>query len=155
MKLVMMLAAILFAANVYAQDSGVIRKMADNKFAPMAGLPECTTMAVENGDPAKGAFVILFKAKSGCVIPWHWHTAAENVMVVGGSAKIETKGKEKSSGLALGPGGYAMMPGKHVHQFTCSSACTAFVTSDAAFDIHYVDAAGKEITPEAALAKKK
>ena len=48
-----------------------------------------------------------------------------------------------------------MFPGKHVHQFTCSSACTAFVTSDAAFDIHYVDANGKEITPEAALAKKK
>jgi len=155
MKLALALAALIFAANVYAQDSGVIRKMSDNKFAPMAGLPACVTLAVENGDPTKGAFVILFKAKSGCVIPWHWHTGAEHVMIVGGSAKIDTKGKEKSTALALGPGGYAMLPGKHVHQFSCSSACTAFVSSDAAFDIHYVDASGKEIPPDAALAKKK
>ena len=49
---------------------------------------------------------------------------------------------------------YAMMPSKHVHRFTCMSACTGFVTSDAAFDIHYVDAGGKEIPPEAALGKK-
>ena len=48
-----------------------------------------------------------------------------------------------------------MMPSKHVHQFTCMSACAAFVSSDAAFDIHYVDAKGSEIPPEAALLKKK
>jgi hypothetical protein len=47
-----------------------------------------------------------------------------------------------------------MMPSKHVHQFTCTSACTAFVSSDAAFDIHYVDTDGKEIPPDTALAKK-
>ena len=156
MKLALALAAALFTANVYAaQDSGVIRKMADNKFVPQAGLPECITVAPQNGDPAKGAFVLLFKAKAGCVVPWHWHSANENLMFVAGSAKIETKGGEKSSGLALGPGGYAVLPAKRVHQFTCSSACTAFVTSDWAFDIHYVDADGKEIPSEAALAKKK
>ena len=43
----------------------------------------------------------------------------------------------------------------HVHQFKCTSACTGFVSSDTAFDIHYVDAAGKEVPLEAALAKKK
>jgi hypothetical protein len=47
------------------------------------------------------------------------------------------------------------MPGKHVHQFTCASACSAFVSSDAAFDIHYVDTSGAEIPPETALTKKK
>jgi hypothetical protein len=48
-----------------------------------------------------------------------------------------------------------MMPSKHVHQFTCTSACSAFVSSDAAFDIHYVDASGAKISPDAALTKKK
>lgn len=48
-----------------------------------------------------------------------------------------------------------MMPGKHVHQFTCTSACSAFVNSGGAFDIQYVGAKGKEISPDAALAKKK
>ena len=33
-------------------------------------------------------------------------------------------------------------------------ACTFFIASDAAFDIHYVDAAGKEISTEDALKSK-
>jgi hypothetical protein len=74
-------------------------------------------------------------------------------MIVTGSAKIEMKGAGK--GTVLGPGGFGMLPGKHVHQFTCSTACSAFVSSDGAFDIHYVDAKGAEISPEAALATKK
>jgi quercetin dioxygenase-like cupin family protein len=117
----------------------------------MAGLPACVTMAVESGDPSKGPSVIVFKGTAGCVIPWHWHTPTEHVMIVSGSAKVEMKG---GSSATLGPGGYAMMPSKHVHQFTCTSACSAFVNSDAAFDIHYLDANGKEISPDAALAKK-
>lgn len=60
-----------------------------------------------------------------------------------------------STGVLGRPGSYALLPTENVHQFTCSSACTAFVTSDAAFDIHYVDASGKEIPAEAALMKKK
>ena len=48
-----------------------------------------------------------------------------------------------------------MMPSKHVHQFTCTSACSAFVNSDGAFDIHYVDANGKEISPEVALREER
>lgn len=63
--------------------------------------------------------------------------------------------KDGGKTAVLGPGGYGMMPSKHVHQFTCTSACSAFVSSDAAFDIHYVDASGAEISPDAALTKKK
>ena len=43
------------------------------------------------------------------------------------------------------------LPGKGVHQFTCVLACTFFLTSDGAFDIHYVDSEGKEIPPDQAL----
>jgi quercetin dioxygenase-like cupin family protein len=137
---------------VRADDMGVLRKMAENKFELMAGLPQCVTMAVESGDPSKGASVIVFKGTAGCLIPWHWHTPTEQVMIVTGSAKIEMKDTGKAA--VLGPGGYAMMPSKHVHQFTCASACSAFVSSDAAFDIHYVDGSGAEISFDAALAKK-
>jgi len=136
-----------------ADDMGVMRKVSENKFAPLPGFPACATLAVENGDPSKGPSTILLKGSAGCVIPWHWHTPTEQVMVVSGSAKVQMK--DADSTAVLGPGGYAMMPPKHVHRFTCTSACSAFVTSDAAFDIHYVDAAGSEISPEAALAKKK
>jgi quercetin dioxygenase-like cupin family protein len=150
----MKFAAAVFACLFVAQadDMGVLRKLSENKLSPMAGLPSCITMAVESGDPSKGSSVIVFKGTSGCSISWHWHTPTEHVMIVSGAAKVEMRG---GSSAILGPGGYAMMPGKHVHQFTCTSACTAFVSSDAAFDIHYVDAEGKEIPPDTALAKRK
>ena len=139
----------LFSAQ--AEEMGALRNLAENKLAPMPGLPACISMAVESGDPTKGASVIVFKGKAGCVIPWHWHTPAEHVMIVNGSAKVEMKDGKSA---VLTSGGYAMMASKHAHQFTCTSACTAFVSSDGAFDIHYMDASGKEISPEAALRKK-
>jgi quercetin dioxygenase-like cupin family protein len=130
---------------------GVSRKLADNKFAANPALPDCVTAAAENGDPATGAFVLLAKAKAGCKIPWHWHSNLEQVFIVSGSATMEMKDMEPAK---LGAGGYALMPGKHIHQLTCTNACMMFVQSDGAFDIHYVDKEGKEITKEEALAKK-
>jgi len=153
MKTAAAIAGCLFVANVQAQDMGMVRKMQENKFAAVPGMPSCITAAVQSGDPTKGASVLLFKGKAGCMVPWHWHTPVEQVMLVSGSATFEMKDHKGST--TVGPGGYAMMPSKHVHQFKCTSACTGFVSSDTAFDIHYVDAAGKEVPPEAALAKKK
>lgn len=150
MRLAVAIIACLFLAQ--AEDMGVLRKLSENKFAPTPGLPSCISTAVESGDPSKGPSVIVFKGAAGCVIPWHWHTPTEHVMIVSGSAKVEMKG---GSSATLGPGGYAMMPSKHVHQFTCTSACLAFVNSDRAFDIHYVDANGKEISTDVALKKNK
>ena len=154
MRFAVAIVAVLSAAPLHAQSTGaVVRNMAENKFAPVPGLPSCVHSAVQSGDPSKGASVILFKARAGCAVPWHWHTPTEHVMIVSGSAKFEMKGH--AGATVIGAGGYALMPSKHVHRFTCTSACAGFVTSDAAFDIHYVDAAGKEIPPEAALPRKR
>jgi hypothetical protein len=43
------------------------------------------------------------------------------------------------------------MPSRHVHQFRCDQACTLYIYSDVAFDIHYVGGQGKEISPAEAL----
>jgi hypothetical protein len=56
---------------------------------------------------------------------------------------------------AVAPGDYVYLPGKHNHQFSCPSACTFFNTTEGAFDIHYIDKDGKEITPEQALGAAK
>lgn len=138
--------------SVAAQEMGTVRKFTENKFVTFPGLPACMLGAVENGDPSKGPSMIALKGAAGCVIPWHWHTPNEQVMIISGKARMEMKGGKSE---ILAPGTYALMPGKHMHQFTCVSACTGFVHSDAVFDIHYVDSAGKEISPEAAMAKKK
>jgi len=104
--------------------------------------------SVQNGDPSKSNSVILGKAMAGCKIPWHWHTPTEQLMMVAGSAKVEMK---DGSPITLHPGDYASLSTKHVHQFTCLAACTLFIASDVAFDIHYVDSSGSEIPVDQAL----
>jgi hypothetical protein len=52
-------------------------------------------------------------------------------------------------------GGFAYIPPKHPHAFTCTTACTAFLSGDAAFDIHYLDKSGKEIPADQALSTGK
>ena len=146
-------AAVLIACSFFAhaQEMGALRNLAENKLAPMAGLPACIAMAVESGDPAKGGAVIVFKGTAGCKIPWHRHSPNEHVMIVSGKAKVEIKDGKP---VTLTAGGYGLFPGKHAHQVTCITACTVFISVDGAFDIHYLDANGKEIPVEAALAKK-
>ena len=120
------------------------------KFGPAPNAPDCFTISVVRGDPSKSASVILAKFAPGCVAPFHWHTPSETVMIVGGALEVQMKG-EKST-LAH-HGDFVYMPPKHVHRATCKGAgpCLVFLTSDAAFDIHWVDADGKEISLEAAL----
>jgi len=130
-------------------DQASARNMAEMKFAPSAGLPTCVQLAIESGDPTQGAFVALAKTKTGCRVPWHWHTANEQLMIVDGAARVQMKDTGKQ--IALRAGGFAMMPAHHVHEFQCIQACTFFIVSDQKFDIHYVDPQGKEIPPEEAL----
>lgn len=148
-------ALLMFAASAAAQRTAPQptpmphgRNIEEMKFAPVAAVPTCTTVAVASGDPAKGASVIVIKAEDGCVIPWHWHTANEQVMVVDGQVRFDMKDGKP---LTLRAGGHALLPSRHLHQFRCTGSCTAFISSDVAFDIHYVDARGKAITPEAAI----
>ena len=142
---------LLASLGAHADDAAVARKMDDNKFVALPGFPACVTQAVQSGDPGKGASVILFKGTKNCTIPWHWHTPNEQVMLVSGTARAEMKG---GANTVIGPGGFAYMPSKHVHQFSCVKACVGFVSGDGAFDMHYVDANGTEIPPDRALAPK-
>lgn len=151
MKTTLVLAALLCCTTLHAED-GVARKMGDNKLVALPGFPTCVTQAVQSGDPSKGASVILFKGTKNCTIPWHWHTPTEQVMLVSGTARVEMK---DGAGKVIDAGGFALMPSRHVHQFTCVKVCVGFVAGDSAFDIHYVDASGAEIAPDVALAPKK
>ena len=145
------LSLILCAASAaFAKDAAhaAAQNMKDMKFVMFPGLPTCAKGAVASGDPGKGTSMILAKAPAGCTIPWHWHTPNESLMIVSGTARVQMKDEKP---LTLQAGGFALMPAKHVHQFQCVTACTLYVHSDTAFDIHYVDGQGKEISPEEAL----
>lgn len=148
-RLFALFASLTISTAVQAQEMGTkSQNVTEMTFANVPGLPTCAVASVQNGDPAKGPSIIFAKMDAGCVIPWHWHTTNENLMIVSGVAQVEMKDGKT---LTLEPGGYAFMPSRHVHQFRCEKACSLYVQSDAAFDIHYVDAQGKEIPVEDAL----
>lgn len=125
-----------------------VRNLTEMTVVPVPGLPTCTPGSVQSGDPTKGASVILAKVAAGCSIPWHWHTATEHLILVSGVVRLEAKDGKPAT---LRAGGFATMPSRHVHQFRCTTRCVLYVYSDAAFDIHYVDGQGQDISPEAAL----
>jgi quercetin dioxygenase-like cupin family protein len=146
--------SIVGLASISAQETGdkpIVNPAASSKFGAVPNAPECFTVAVEKGDPSKNASVILAKFAPGCIAPWHWHTPTETVMVVSGSLELQMKG-DKS--FLAHRGDFVDMPPHHVHRATCPSAgvpCLVFISSNAAFDIHWVDAAGQEIPVETAL----
>jgi quercetin dioxygenase-like cupin family protein len=150
-SLVMLLIIALVSGPLHAEDKMVYAAKASSKFVNFPGLPKCMTGSVQNGDPSKSPSVILAKAATGCVIPWHWHSANEQVMMISGGARVAMKDGTPS---ALHSGDYISLPSKNAHQFTCTAVCSLFIVSDAAFDIHYVDKDGKEISPDEALKSK-
>src|SRR5262249_9606554 len=85
-----LMACMGFAAM--SDDSRGVTPIPASKFALLPGFPACMTLSTQRGDPSKGPAVILAKFTSGCSVPWHWHTAAENLTVVSGKGKLEMKG---------------------------------------------------------------
>jgi quercetin dioxygenase-like cupin family protein len=131
-------------------EKPIVSTAASAKFGAIPNAPECFTVAVEKGDPSAGASVILAKFTPGCVAPFHWHTPSETVMVASGSLEVQMK---DDKALVAHHGDFLYLPSHHVHRATClgSAPCLVFLASDAAFDVHWVDATGKEIPLEAAL----
>jgi quercetin dioxygenase-like cupin family protein len=138
------------AAAQEPAEKAIVNPQSGLKFGPIPNAPECFTVAVERGDPSKGPSVILAKFAPGCVAPFHWHTPSETVMVVSGALQTQMKGDKT---LVARHGDFLYLPPRHVHRATCSGAapCLVFLTSDAAFDLHWVNDAGQEISLETAL----
>jgi len=132
------LAFLAAAITIQAQpgNHGVARPLAEVKFEQDDDV-KCLLSAVETGNPATGPSTIVLKAPPNCLVPWHYHSAEEQLIVVQGSIRTEMDGM---SARALGPGGFAMMPSKAKHQFSCQSktACVMFVTFDRVYDIFWV-----------------
>jgi len=138
------------AAPALAADEAKMIEMtpATMKFDKVPGLPDCATAAILRGDPRTGPSWVMLKLGTGCRVPWHWHTPNEEMIAISGQGTIATK---DGPALKLVPGAYASLPSHHVHQASCTRSCLFFASSDAAFDIHFVDAGGKEIPLDQAM----
>jgi quercetin dioxygenase-like cupin family protein len=118
------------------------------KYTTVPDMPDCATAAILRGDPRSGPAWVLLKLASGCRVPWHWHTANETLVVISGRGSLAMKDGRP---LKFVPGAYASLPSRHMHQASCARSCLLFSGADAAFDIHYVDANGEEISARKAL----
>lgn len=114
-----------------------------SKFVNMPNLPNCVKVAVERGDPSKGPSVLLLKFEPGCTIPWHWHTAGETLIIVKGTGTMQMKDGQPTP---AGVGDFVYLPGKMVHTFRSKTPVLLYDLPDGAFDIHYVDKSGGEIS---------
>lgn len=116
-----------------APKPGVVRQLSEVKFPPGDG-PDCLQFSLENGDMKAGASTAIMKAAPKCVVPSHYHTAEEQLIIVKGDVSTGMQGMEDT---VLGPGGFAMMPSKQPHWFTCTAKeeCLMFVSFDRPYDI--------------------
>ncbi|PYX27140.1 MAG: hypothetical protein DMG80_19395 [Acidobacteria bacterium] len=147
---VVLIVLFCFPVSVVAQDTNAMTFAAakTSKFANLPGLPACMKVAVQRGDPSKESAALMLKFIPGCVVPWHWHTAGEQLVIISGKGSAQMKDGKAAS---MGPGDYSYLPAKSVHTFKAVSAVMMLNIPDAAFDIHYVDEAGNEIQPDQAL----
>jgi quercetin dioxygenase-like cupin family protein len=132
-----MIAFVLFIATLFAQTSkpGVAKPLSQVKFE--GDETKCLKSATENGDPDTGPSTLILKAAPGCKVAWHYHTAEEQLIVTQGTVQAEMEGMAAAS---LESGGFAMMPSKVKHRFSCESKneCIMFVTFDRKYDIVWV-----------------
>jgi hypothetical protein len=71
---------------------------------------KCLSSALEAGDPTTGRSTLILKASPGCVVPWHFHTAEEQLIIISGTVLAEMTAHQPTR---LRPGGFAMM-GSHM-----------------------------------------
>jgi len=131
-----LIAEALPGLRALAEGQHGIVPLAKVKFVPDEDV-KCLSYAVESGDPDHGASTMILKAAPGCVVPWHYHTAREELMVARGRVLTEMEGMLSTP---LEPGGFGVMGSGEKHQFRCTerTECILFVTFDRAYDIHWV-----------------
>lgn len=125
----LLLAGASAGALVSAQELPLARTAKDPelKWGPCPPfLPKGCEIAVLQGDPARNNADIFFKVPANSVIPRHWHTSAERMVLVSGELHVTYDGHKTA---VLKPGTYAYGPAKLPHKAECKKAgpCVLFI----------------------------
>jgi len=106
------------------------------------------------GDDAARQFkTYLSRIAPGAGLTWHWHTLAEEFVILKGTALTQIKDQPP---VRLEAGAYSQFPGKTIHRF-CNGGqdeCIVFAVGAAAYDIHWVDDGGNEISEDDAKLRR-
>lgn len=133
----LLIAGYSFAAAEKPKQQQAIVHTADDpqlKWGPCPKfLPDGCAIAVLQGDPAKENADIFFKVPANSVIPPHWHTSAERMVLVSGELHLKFDGQEKE---VLRPGTYVYGPAKLPHEGFCAAGdpCILFIAFELPVD---------------------
>lgn len=125
----LLLAGTLAGVPVSAQEPPLTRAPQDSKlkWGPCPPfLPKGCEISVLHGDPAKNNADIFFKVPANSILPRHWHTSAERMVLVSGELHVTYDGHKTA---VLKPGTYAYGPPKLPHKAECKNAgpCVLFI----------------------------
>lgn len=106
-------------------------------------LPPGAQIAVLVGDPTKaGPYTVRLKFPANYAVPAHSHPLDENVAVTSGQLFIGMGAKlDKTTGLGLGVGGFALMPGNSNHFAYTKGETTILLYGQGPVDFKYVNPA--------------
>ena len=131
---------VLWAAASWAQapagEPALARSSSDSslQWGPCPPfLPAGCGLAVLHGDPGKPNADVFLKLPAKAVVPEHWHTSAERMVLVAGELHITYAGQPTA---VLRPGSYAYGPAKLSHKGTCvsSTPCVLFIAFELPVD---------------------
>lgn len=125
----LLLVGALVGAPVAAQELPVTRTANDPgmKWGPCPPfMPKGCEISVLQGDPAANNADIFLKVPANSVIPRHWHTSPERMVLVSGELHVTYDGQKM---IVLKPGTYAYGPAKLPHKAECKNAgpCVLFI----------------------------
>jgi len=89
-------------------------------------MPEGCAFAALQGDPAQPNADVFFRLPGGAVVPHHWHTSAERMVLISGQLEVDYDDQEP---VVMRAGTYAYGPAGLPHVTTCQSAepCVLFI----------------------------
>ena len=128
----------LIGPATLAAEPALHRRVADQTLAwgPCpAFMPKGCQLAVLHGDPAQPNADVFLRVPAKSVIPSHWHSSAERMVLVEGVLQVTYSGQAP---VTLRPGSYAYGPAKAPHSALCRSAspCVLFIAFEGPLDAH-------------------
>jgi len=140
-----LLSAFVVNLTVVAQTSPhVMENLSTAKWGPAPPLlPPGAQIAVLAGDPTMAApYSVRLKFPAGYAIPAHSHPTDEHVVVVSGELFMGMGTRlDTSAGLALGVGGFALMPANANHFAYTKSETTIVLYGQGPVELKYVNPA--------------
>ncbi len=98
-------------------------------------MPDGCGIAVLQGKPDENNADVFFRMAADTVVPGHWHTSAERMVLVAGEMVVDYEGQDP---VRLTPGAYAYGPAGLPHETHCTSeeGCVLFIAFEEPVDAH-------------------